>query len=144
MRKVREFSSAIGESVLRIVLSSVMAVGMTFVFAEAQHYGPRLFSYLGQLLGVRGAQIVLIVCICGAGWFAHEYKRKQQIRYGLLEVLFGVVSTVTVGLSMIPGNSTLTQGVALVGSGYVIARGLNNVRDGRSAKGYSQINRQDE
>jgi hypothetical protein len=52
----------------------------------------------------------------------------------MLEVLFGVVSAVTVALRMIPGNSTLTQGVALVGSGYVIARGLNNVRDGRAVK----------
>lgn len=130
----KEALRSAGESLLQIVVSSVLALGMTFVFAEAQQHGAKLFTYLGKFLGIRGAQIVLIVGVCVAGWFAHEYKRRQQIRYGMLEVLFGVVSTVTVGLSMIPGNSTLTQGVALVGSGYVIARGLNNVRDGRSEK----------
>jgi hypothetical protein len=132
--RLKEGVRAVGESALQIVVSSALAVVMTFVFAEAQQHGAKLFSYLGHLLGVRGAQIVLITVICAAGWFAHEYKRRQQIRYGMLEVLFGVVSAVSVGLSMIPGNSTLTQWVALVGSGYVIARGLNNVRDGRTEK----------
>jgi hypothetical protein len=130
----KEGLQAVGESLLRIVLSTLLGLGMTFVFAEAQQHGAKLFFYLGRLLGVRGAQVVLIVCVCVTGWFAHEYKRRQQIRYGMLEVLFGVVSAVSVGFSMIPGNSTLTQWVALVGSGYVIARGLNNVSDGRTEK----------
>ena len=124
----------IRDALLRILVSWVMGAVLILAIAAVPRYGPKLFVYAGRVLGVRGAEILIIVIIFGAAWLAHEYKRKQQIRYGLLEVAFGILAVTNVALGMIPGSSTLSQGVALVASGYIIARGLNNVRDGRAEK----------
>ena len=66
--------------------------------------------------------------IIGAGTVAHWYKRRNQFRYGLVEIVFGSSSAFAIALGM-DSSLDFAKWASLVGAGYVIARGLGNRYD---------------
>jgi hypothetical protein len=117
------------ESVGVIVGSLAMSVLGLVVIQVTYNYGSRIFLFLGELLGRRGAEIVLVLLVCATGWLAHRFKQWQQGWYGLTEIVFGIVSALNVAFTMVPGSSVLAQWVALFGSTYIIVRGLGNLAE---------------
>jgi hypothetical protein len=81
------------------------------------------FGGLLQFMLVRVALGIGIIAV-GAG--AHFFKKRNKMRYGQTEVLFGGASAVKIATGMHPGESLFSQWVALAGAAYVVARGLNN------------------
>lgn len=111
-----------------------MVLVFAAVFDVVYFYASRVFWALGRAFGVRGAEVALVVLLFGVAWLAFEFKRRQQGWYGLCEIGFGITSGATVAATMVPGSSTLPQWMALVGCGYIIVRGMTNVRELREKK----------
>jgi hypothetical protein len=74
-------------------------------------------------------QLLIIGLVIGVGFFAHEFKKWDQYFYGLVEVCFGICSTIILVFSIAPAEMHLTQWASLIGTAYVIARGRNNIHD---------------
>lgn len=95
-------------------------------------HGTNGLSVLTRLFGLYGMRVFVGVVVVGCGIAGYFWKRKNQYSYGLGEIVFGVLVIFYVTFRIEPGNSYLSQWSALVGSAYVIARGLNNRADGRA------------
>jgi hypothetical protein len=122
------------QSVGTMAASFAMVLIFAAVFDVVYFYVSRMFWALGSAFGVRGAEAALVVLVFGAAWLAFQFKMRQQGWYGLCEVGFGIGSAATVARTMVPGSSTLPQWMALVGCGYVMVRGMTNVRELREKK----------
>ena len=87
-------------------------------------------------LGVHKTQALAFVIVCALGWCAHRFKRRSKYYYGLSEFSFGVASAIaavsTVNFAAVEfSNVGLPQVLALLGSTYIVARGLNNCYDAK-------------
>jgi hypothetical protein len=60
---------------------------------------------------------------------AHWFKIENQKMYGAVEVAFGAVSAWTMHLVFQQNASPFAQYASLLGGAYVVARGLNNIKD---------------
>ncbi|MGA2814051.1 MAG: hypothetical protein ABSG16_21840 [Candidatus Acidiferrum sp.] len=89
-------------------------------------YGPEGFAKAIRLVGLHKTQIGLALLIMLAGIGAYFFKQMTQQWYGFVEAIFGGSAVVAVALGISPGSATPAQWATLVGSAYVIARGLNN------------------
>ncbi len=105
--------------VFGIVVAYVDAHGVAFFRFLTQRVHPLL---LGLLFGT-GVSVL--------GWTAHWFKLRNQIWYGAIEVVFGMISGFDISADFSINRPLAPQFAALIGCAYVIARGLNNVDEGR-------------
>ena len=94
-------------------------------------YGDRVLPFLTRVLGLYGMRSVVLGTVIGLGFCAHFWKRKYQYTYGVGELIFACMATAFIASRIVPGQSVLSQWVALGGAVYVIARGLNNISEAR-------------
>ena len=91
-----------------------------------------MFPLATRLLGIYGVQILIAISIIAIGFLAYEFKKRDQLSYGRVEICFGISSVLALAFSTLPNEIHLPQWVSLVGSAYVIARGRNNVSEAKS------------
>jgi hypothetical protein len=72
--------------------------------------------------------IGLAINVITAGFLAYEFKRRSLFWYGVVEVIFGVVNSFAITLTMKTVNPELAQIGTLTGCAYVIVRGLSNAQ----------------
>jgi hypothetical protein len=106
------------------------------VFNEARL--PAVWRFLVRTFGLHGTQALTILIVLGFGYVAHQFKLRNKLYYGYLEILFGVVSATMVvtrvNFAAVEFTDlTLSQMVALIGAAYVVARGLTNCHEARAA-----------
>jgi hypothetical protein len=89
-------------------------------------YGSEGFAKAIRLVGLHKTQIILALLMILAGICAYFFKQMTQQWYGFVEAIFGGSAVVAVVLGILPSSATPAQWATLVGSAYVIARGLNN------------------
>jgi hypothetical protein len=85
-----------------------------------------LYPLMVQRLGLRPAQLVIASAVVAAGMCAYWFKRLNQRWYGIVEVLFGSISAISIASGLDPGQALFSRWAALAGCAYVVARGLNN------------------
>jgi hypothetical protein len=114
---------AIAVIVVLIILLGCVVGAMLLLFM--------LLRFADAVQGTHSAKIVLTVVVILAGIFAHFLKRLDQYFYGVIEVYFGMVSTVASTIYLSWDKATPVQAMSLIGCAYVIARGLNNIFDAK-------------
>jgi hypothetical protein len=93
-------------------------------------YGHWLFTNLERIVGIHPAQFLLSIGIIAAGIGAYYFKKNAQRYYGAVETAFGMTSSCVIAFTMSLPAATLAQWASLISCGYVIQRGLNNIREG--------------
>lgn len=93
--------------------------------------GRDLFAFLYRTLGRFGAQASVACAVLVVGGVAHLFKQKNQFWYGILEVGFAGGCAVSIASGMSPKEALFSQWVALGGTAYVVARGLNNISEAK-------------
>ncbi len=94
---------------------------------------------IGGFIDNHGGQSLIAACVITLGFLAYEFKKKDQLSYGRLEICFGISSAITLSFSILPSEMRLSQWATLVGCVYVIARGVNNVNDGKHKVNVSSV-----
>jgi|SRR5882724_10695353 len=126
-----EFGKEIGHHLWR-------AFGVGAIIGAAIALGPpigrRVFESLENLVGLHPVQVLLCFTVMGAGAYAFWFKRRNQLWYGIVEVMFGSASGVAVAFGITSTKASLSQWATLVGCAYVIARGLNNCAEAEERK----------
>ncbi len=112
------------------LLVAAIVIGFLLVYAGMS----RLFSIptVRHGLGTYWSRALLSLVVIAAGFVAFRFKNANQILYGRVEVAFGMASCLNVALRSPIESSLLAQWSALIGSAYVVSRGLNNISDARS------------
>jgi hypothetical protein len=106
--------------------STLLAIVVVLLFAFVPGYLLILFaraSWNNPPPAVAFATLVV-------GSMAYWYKRKVLLLYGITEIGFGILSAYQVGLHSTLPTTLITKWTVIVGSIYVVSRGLNNVADG--------------
>ena len=102
------------------------ATAVFLAMSETNHagrkFGPALYSWMTNLVGTYFTQMVVASAVICVGIGAHFFKLKSQRWYGIVEVIFGVVSGFSIALTLTPTKPWLAQAATLVGCAYVIAR----------------------
>jgi len=121
-------------------ISSYTGLLVTVAPQLVKRFGSRAFAALTDIAGLYGARLSVIGGIITVGVIAYFIKQYNQRLYGVVEALFGASAVAAVALGISPLSPTPAQWATLVGSGYVIARGLNNVADARRgiSKGFRE------
>jgi hypothetical protein len=109
-------------------------LALLLIFNQGRYTG--IGTWVVAVLGLHATQALAAVIVIFLGWGAHEFKRRSKLYYGYLEVCFGALSAIaivtTVNFVAVQfSNLRLTQILGLVGSAYVVARGLNNCYEAR-------------
>jgi hypothetical protein len=100
---------------------------------------PEVPAKIVAVLGLHVTQALAIVFAIAVGFAAFAFKLRSKLYYGTVEVFFGVISSIAVvsrvNFTSIPvSQMSLAQVTALVGSVYVVARGLTNIYEARHPK----------
>ena len=117
------------ESIQVIGGALALVGGFLFVLQATFRYGTKTFWYLGQVMGRKSAELVLVCLVLVVAAIAYELKQRRPASYGLIEIGFGLGSTTNIAFSMVPGSSTLPQWVGLFGCTYIFVRRLTNVTE---------------
>jgi len=110
--------------------TGALTIGLAIVFSNlnwtlvADYY-----KLAAGAIGLHRLQLLFGSAVCGAGFGAHKFKQRKQWLYGFVEVWIGGLSCFAISLSMSPEKLDLARWASLIGAGYVIARGLNNMSD---------------
>jgi hypothetical protein len=106
-------------------------------FGAASFFGtlvaaPRITLILSSLsarTGIAIAQLLIGVCVVGAGTGAYWFKNKNLLWYGRVEIVFGSLPALAISAGLNPENVSAAQWASLVGAAYVIGQGLDNMSD---------------
>lgn len=120
-RDTRERAEAVDLIYLSLVMSPLPVAFGIYTYAD------EVLPFLARVLGLYGMRGVIFGVVVGFGFCAHLWKRKNQYTYGMGEVIFACMATAFIAFRIIPGQSVLSQWVALGGAAYVVARGMNNI-----------------
>jgi len=109
---------------------SAAVTGLVVFFLD--HFAAQVYGYL------RGAntifrvisRVIFAFCVVALGYAAYRFKRSNQSWYGISEISFGFFSALATVWSV--GDFATTNWVAIVGSTYVVARGVSNYWDYQS------------
>ena len=116
-------------------VSVFAAIMIAFSFAAffmlIKVYGYGVYIYSIQVLGTHSTQLIIALIVIASGLIAHLFKQRNQIWYGTVEMIFGSVSSLAISANLSSGSTILGPLSSLIGCAYVIARGLNNISDGR-------------
>jgi hypothetical protein len=100
----------------------------------AKTKGLALYALTARTIGPHLTQISIGTIVACIGFAAHWFKGKSQHWYGMVEVIFGIVSGFSIALNLSADHPWLPQGARLVGCAYVIARGMNNVSEAKAKR----------
>lgn len=119
---------------------AVVFTAFLFFLALAGYY-PWIPARIFAVLGLHGTQLLAVVLVVLIGFAASKFKQRSKLYYGIVEVLFGMISSIAVvsrvNFTPLPvSQMTLAQVAALVGSVYVVARGFNNIQEAKKDSGY--------
>jgi cell division protein FtsW (lipid II flippase) len=78
------------------VLVFSLSIGLSALLANLS----RIYSAMVRVLGPHLAQITIGVVVILVGIFAHWFKRRNQRWYGIVEVIFGIISAFSVAFAM--------------------------------------------
>ena len=76
-------------------------------------------------------ELTLPLFVLGFGYAAHWFKTKSQYWYGCSEVAMATALALNVARGMNPGEPMFSRWAALVGTAYIVARGLSNISDAK-------------
>jgi hypothetical protein len=115
-----------------------VAVLLFFGYFFNEAHMPAVWQFLVHTIGLVATQALTTVIVLGLGYGAYRFKLKSKLYYGYLEIMFGSFSAAAVVWRVHFAaadftNLSIGQGVALVGSAYVVARGLSNSHEARAA-----------
>jgi hypothetical protein len=127
------FVAALWKYLKDFLWSFVILVLLAVLARLAIEYGHNIYPWLVRIIGPYFSQIAIGSVIALIGWTAYRFKLRSQRWYGIVEAIFGGVSGYAIAFTLAPGKALLPQWASLVGCAYVIARGLNNMRDSRTA-----------
>jgi len=99
--------------------------------------GHDIYSATARIVGPHITQIAIGVLVTVMGVFARRFKLKNLRWYGIVEVMFGIISGFSVAFTLSAAKPWIPQGPTLVGCAYVIARGLNNIADSKRIRAIS-------
>lgn len=99
---------------------------------------PNTLRYIANRAGAHFTQMLVAGIVIGAGWSAARFKRQNQRWYGYVEVFFGVMSAIAIvsrtNFAAVEFAAlSLAQYGGLIGSAYVVARGLTNIREAKTS-----------
>lgn len=106
-------------------------------------YGEKILPALNLALGLYGTRFLIFCTVIAFGIGAHSWKQRDQKTYGLGEMIFAITATGFIAFRIVPGQSLLSQWVALGGSAYVVARGMNNFTEAKEKKKKSALRLRD-
>jgi hypothetical protein len=115
--------------IYNVLIGVPLAAASFFGTLVAAPWITLMLSSVAAKTGVATAQLLIGVCVVGAGTFAYWFKNENPLLYGKLEVIFGALSALVVSRGTDPENITLAQWATLIGAAYVVARGLNNMSE---------------
>lgn len=116
--------------VIGLLVSGAFFAGMYFSYPYTEHLRRGADEWLTTMAG----RFAIAVAVLAFGMFAHWFKSKDKLRYGQVEVVFGALSVISVANGISPKDVLFSKWVALAGSAYVVARGLNNWSDALAAR----------
>jgi TRAP-type uncharacterized transport system fused permease subunit len=96
---------------------------------------PLFFNFIGSALSVRWQRDligILVVFVCGYGLYFLRQKRRAV--YGLVEIIFAIIST-WFAINSIEDKPDITTWLALAGAIYLTVRGLDNFLLGKEELG---------
>jgi hypothetical protein len=127
---------------LNVGIRAFVVFGAMFVIADvfwiSEPYIHKLFFYLLDALGVQGTQVGVgaLVIVCGAG--AYWFKAKNQLSYGIVEVIFAGAAGVVTARELSTATQLAGPIATLIGAVYVVSRGISNIMDA-TAKRNAQV-----
>lgn len=97
---------------------------------------PQIPAKIVAVLGLHLTQFLAVFIVFVLGFAASEFKLHGKLYYGIVEVFFGMISSVAVvtRVHFTPvavSQMSLAQVTALVGSVYVVARGFANIHEAK-------------
>jgi len=84
-----------------------------------------------KLLGVHGAQILIVCSVLVLGFGAALFKKIAQFYYGWCELVFATASAIWIVKDSLGATVVLSQWTALIGSAYIVARGMGNMAEAK-------------
>jgi hypothetical protein len=85
------------------------------------------------IMGLRWVQLIVAIVVLTLGGLAYYFKRVSQLRYGLVEIGFGVVGSY-IALKQIDEQHFFPTLATLCASIYVVARGFGNAFEGQETR----------
>ncbi len=114
--------------VAHILGLGIVAVSLVLILGGEALILPKLIP----LFGLYGLRLLICVVVVIFGFAAHFWKRANQYTYGIGEIFFGILGAAYVTFTIQSEKLLLSQWAALIGTAYVIARGLNNRSEARA------------
>jgi hypothetical protein len=129
------------KSLTGIYVFTMLALSLTGLSAAVPNLDERFLRSVTAVFGLHLTQLLVSVLVIAVGWSAHRFKLRNKLWYGYVEVVFGAGSAIAVvsrvNFAAIEFRSlTLAQYAALVGTAYVVARGLNNITEAKERPGF--------
>ena len=111
----------IGDIIKRLWLRILTATSASVAFCYA---ALRTLPLTDWILGLVQFPLILALLTIFLGVVAHAFRKTNKLRYGQVEVLFGMVSAVSIAFAT--GQTVFARTVSLAAAAYVVASGLNN------------------
>jgi hypothetical protein len=126
-RWYRRLRAAFTDSNWKRVLVGILAISLALFISSNEDV---LKSAVVHLLQQRYSQFFVAGITLALGILAFWFKRKNQVNYGLFEIVFAIASAFRLARGLLVQEAMLVQWASLVGAVYVVSRGVNNVVDG--------------
>jgi hypothetical protein len=112
------------------ILVVLLSAAMTFLspFRSFAHF----FIWFNRVAGERVLGFMLFAGVINMGVVAHQFKKQNQLWYGVVEVIFGAAYGFSTAFSIKPLDQGFGRWATLVGCTYIIARGLNNISEAKA------------
>ena len=130
--EARNWKKALKEGKWEISRTSFIALGVALIIEGIDAFGLNLYQKSSEALGKHITQTTIATLVCLAGFGAHWAKKINQLRYGIVEIVFGIFSAYAIAWNLPPNELDFARLASLLGAAYVIVRGISNVSEARS------------
>jgi hypothetical protein len=131
-RKVAVWIRAVPMIVSMFLLGDLASVLVPFAH--------KFFTHLLRALGLQGTQLAVGASVLIIGLYAYRFKVRNQLAYGLVEIVFAGAAGVVTAKQMTTGEQLPACVAGLIGAVYVVSRGASNFVDGtRKAQASSRL-----
>jgi hypothetical protein len=122
-------------------LSLLPQLGFGIIFAIILHYveGPVLKFLASPVVFLWFRVTIAGIVVLALGYVAHWFKRKNQLWYGRVEVIFGLGSALSIAYAAKSGFELSDHWATLAGCIYVVARGQNNQTEAATKATYGLV-----